>query len=189
MEIKEILDRNGSDKCIDHSYGFFYHELFSTLDRNAPLDILEIGVESGASLAAWREYFPNARITGIDIKDSRKEEFKTIDAEFILTDVRNFVPTREYDLVIDDGSHLLGDSFWILATYVPWIKEGGNLIIEDIQNAERLYYWAMAGLPLGFSLSLTNLQPIHNRYDDLILRIQRYREDWKGQSVKAKAQK
>ena len=37
--------------------------------RHMSFDLLELGVSSGASLLAWRDFFPNANIVGLDIRD------------------------------------------------------------------------------------------------------------------------
>jgi hypothetical protein len=62
--INEILSSHETDKHNDaeHSYGNVYAEVFSHFDREAPIAILELGVQRGGSLFAWREYFPNATI-------------------------------------------------------------------------------------------------------------------------------
>ena len=63
----QIGCRAGTDKTLHHSYDFYYPlvlERFRPL-RNAA--VLEIGIDQGASLKMWLEYFPHAFIYGIDI--------------------------------------------------------------------------------------------------------------------------
>jgi hypothetical protein len=69
MKISELMTLHGSDKATEHSYGDFYDSLSSR-----PLtSILEVGVEAGHSMAAWKEKFPAAIVIGID-KDVTPED-------------------------------------------------------------------------------------------------------------------
>src|SRR5882672_934336 len=65
--------KHGTDKWGPHFYTPVYHALFAHL-RDRPIRLLEIGIGGyeyntvgGASLAMWAEYFPRARIVGIDV--------------------------------------------------------------------------------------------------------------------------
>jgi len=64
----------GTDKFGYHDYTPNYFKMFAHL-RDAPIKVLEIGVggyadddRGGQSLEVWRDFFPNAEITGIDIQ-------------------------------------------------------------------------------------------------------------------------
>lgn len=55
-----------SDKGGPHNYIVKYEQLFEPI-RHEPVNILEIGVALGGSLALWAEYFPNhKKIVGMD---------------------------------------------------------------------------------------------------------------------------
>jgi predicted O-methyltransferase YrrM len=54
------------DKSYFHNYTPFYEKFFKTLKYN-DINILEIGVNYGASLLMMKDYFPNAHIYAIDI--------------------------------------------------------------------------------------------------------------------------
>jgi 23S rRNA U2552 (ribose-2'-O)-methylase RlmE/FtsJ len=127
--ISEILLKYDTDKVRDHSYGHSYDRLFSTYNRDAELDILEVGVQKGWSLIAWREYFPNAHIVGIDVKDEVVEKKENI--EYIVSDIKDVSLDKEFDIIIDDGSHLLKDVLYTVQNFK--LKEGGKMIIEDCQ--------------------------------------------------------
>jgi len=64
----EIAYKYKTDKCpqIKHAYTPYYYELLKD-KRNKVKKVLEFGVETGASLRMWRDFFPNAKIYGADI--------------------------------------------------------------------------------------------------------------------------
>lgn len=102
--------------------------------------VLEIGVHHGGSLALWRDYFPSARITGIDadvtqarVSGPRIELFQgqQHDPAF-LRDVARKVAPDGFDLIIDDASHI----GWLTqatfrALFHDHLKPGGLYVIED----------------------------------------------------------
>jgi len=102
--------------------------------------VLEIGVHHGGSLALWRDYFPNARIAGVDadvmharVSGPGIELFQgqQNDPAF-LHDVARKVAPDGFDLIIDDASHigwLTEATFRIL--FHDHLKPGGLYVIED----------------------------------------------------------
>jgi hypothetical protein len=69
LTLGQICPIYNTDKNCLHSYvDHVYEDLFREI-RHSANNILEIGVSGGGSLFMWREYFPNAVITGIDDKD------------------------------------------------------------------------------------------------------------------------
>ena len=102
--------------------------------------VLEIGVHHGGSLALWRDYFPNARIAGVDadisrarVSDPRIELFQGQQQdETFLRGVARKVAPDGFDLIIDDASHigwLTQHTFRIL--FEDHLKPGGLYVIED----------------------------------------------------------
>lgn len=62
-----ILTSFGSDKCTEHSYGDFYDDIFR---KRRIASVLEIGVEAGLSLQAWKHILgPDALVIGVDKDD------------------------------------------------------------------------------------------------------------------------
>lgn len=103
--------------------------------------VLELGVHRGGSLELWRDYFPAARIAGVDadIRGARIEDRTRIDlfagqqddAAF-LRDVASRVAPEGFDLIIDDASHLAKPSEAAFrALYDAHLKPGGLYVIED----------------------------------------------------------
>jgi hypothetical protein len=93
--------------------------------------VLEIGIDHGGSLQIWKRFFPDSEILGIDIDPSCKAyEESRIKVEIGNQSDREFLASLgEFDIVIDDGSHLLEDqqtSFDVL-----WSKTKSVYLIED----------------------------------------------------------
>lgn len=147
-KLEELAFKYGSHKCpeIGHSYTDFYDHLFAKR-RNDVHELLEIGVGSkkdsnwpnyvdGASLYMWRDYFPKAKIYGIDIK--KKLVFKKGRVQTFLCNQADPVKLTklikkigsDIDIVIDDGSHEPQDIITSCQTLMPLLKKGVVYIIE-----------------------------------------------------------
>lgn len=137
----DILNRCGSDKNLPqcHTYAFVYEGLFP--DREAVTAVLEIGVAGGGSIRAWHEIFPNAVIVGLDQGPSLEcprgprleiHQGNQRDRAAVL----NCVGGRQFDLIIDDASHILSDQLLCLWWLWPHLKPGGYFVVEemDIQH-------------------------------------------------------
>ncbi len=136
MKISEILAKYETDKVKEHTYGDVYDALFDRFDREAALNLIEVGTQKGGSLKAWREYFPNAKITGIDIIDVVKPEYRDPSINYIFNDVNNYLTDDDFDIVIDDGSHSIDDVLYVVQHFK--LKRKGMFIIEDVQKP---VYW------------------------------------------------
>lgn len=131
--LTELADVYGSDKgnigCA-HNYTSVYERLISPA---ATVSLCEIGVACGASLKMWSEYLPNARIVGIDIRDACAtlcKENKNV--EIVVADAKCLDFTSQFDVVIDDASHLSQDIVEFFEHCWGWVKPGGLYIIEDL---------------------------------------------------------
>ena len=68
--LDELAIAFNTDKST-RTHGFTNHyQVYFELLRDLPLKLLEIGVQSGASLRMWKQYFPKAEIYGLDYFDS-----------------------------------------------------------------------------------------------------------------------
>lgn len=158
MKISEILRSYDTDKVKDHHYGDAYDDLFSHFDKNEKLSILEIGTQKGGSLCAWQDYFPNAKITGVDIVDVVKPEYRRSGITYIVSDIKDWKTEESFDIIIDDGSHFTSDVIFVIKNFRDKLNPKGLMIIEDIQNIE---IWG------GFELRRCG-----ENYDDVLLIIQ-----------------
>ena len=122
-------------------YTTVYHQLFENF-RNEKLNILEIGVGSGASLKMWYDYFPNATIHAIDIDDCSQHNNDRVFTHKANQAYRGDILTvmqkvGMVDLIIDDGGHMMEQqqvSFGILFKY---LNPGCMYFIEDLHTS----YW------------------------------------------------
>ncbi len=115
-------------------YEKYLHEF-----RDKYVSILEIGVRNAESLRTWKSYFKNGKVFGIDIDPSCKSlEEKRIKIEIGSQDDINFLQRcfegeAEFDIIIDDGSHV--NSMTIASfeyLFNNRLKSGGIYIIEDL---------------------------------------------------------
>jgi hypothetical protein len=132
--------KHGTDKASSyHNYLNVYEKFFAPL-RNNQLTVLEIGVFNGASLRTWEEYFPKAKIIGVDIMPaSRWHERNRVTIE--LADQSNVehltrlaMKHGPFDIIIEDGSHMWEHQITSLRTLFPFLKDGGIYIVEDLQT-------------------------------------------------------
>ena len=114
--LKSIAEIYKSDK-IEHGYIQKYESYFEKI-RDEKLKILEIGIADGKSLLTWSDYFKNSIIIGIDIhkinifeKNLDRNNIEVhrgsqSDQSFIEEIISKYT---EFDIIIDDGSHLSKD--------------------------------------------------------------------------------
>lgn len=126
--------------------------------RDLPIKMLEIGIQNGGSLEIWSKYFPNAEtFIGCDINpgcsslEYEDERISVIvgDANSENTESLIIEKCPEFDIIIDDGSHLSSDIVKSFATYFPKLVDGGVFIAEDLHCS----YWMEyeGGLAAPFS--------------------------------------
>jgi hypothetical protein len=107
--------------------------------------VLEIGVHKGGSLRMWRDFF-NAEVYGWDVLDECLinedgiQSFK-VDASNPVEILRFFIEHgRDFDLVVDDGSHKWGDQLTAFSTIFPLLKSGAVYILEDLHTSRHFSY-------------------------------------------------
>lgn len=152
QDLDALALKHGTDKgsqptgrLTPKGYTKVYEPFLSPL-REAPLTLVEIGVQFGASLRMWEEYLPNARIFGIDIKDECRR-FTTSRTTVLVGDQtdRRFLQSvveqsGPLDIVIDDGGHRMEQHRVSLEVLFPYVRAGGFYSIEDLQTAYRADY-------------------------------------------------
>ena len=125
-----------TDKGDLHSYTETYEGLFA--DRLNVWGVLELGIYHGGSLRAFRDYFPNAEIVGLDIHPQTmihgEERIHTICGNVrepkALLEAAQYLGS--YTLIVDDASHLPIDQFQALKHLWPFVEKDGYYIIEDL---------------------------------------------------------
>ena len=135
MTLNELAIAFGTDKSTK-VHGFTQHyENYFELMRNQPIKLLEIGVQSGASLRMWKHYFPKAEIYGLDyydlsvMEEDRIKIYRGEQNDWDLLD--RVILSGPFDIVIDDGSHQNPDIMSSFEYLFPRMKPGGIYVIED----------------------------------------------------------
>jgi hypothetical protein len=130
-----------------HNYTEIYAQYFSSL-RDQPIKFLEIGIWKGYSVKLWEEYFKNAELHFIDITFQNVEYFSERSKYHLANqespkDLQNFIQETggEFDIIVDDGGHTMGQQIVSFCTLFPHVKSGGMYIIEDLHTS----YWRSFG--------------------------------------------
>lgn len=170
-------NHEGTDKSTSHSYDNLYSSIFLKID---PVNILEIGVFSGAFLEVLSKYFSDAKaIIGIDIT-LRNVIFGKHDPRIVIYE-RNgsSLETAEeignkyisFDLIIEDGSHLLEDQIATLNNFARFISKKGVYIIEDINVGKYpTIKDDLNNVAKNNNLIMTwyDMRDVKGRYDDVV---------------------
>lgn len=137
--------------CCKHRKGYtaVYSMLFSKY-KNTNLNFAEIGIEAGASLLTWNNYFSEkCNIYAFEFEKQKIEDAKKLNLKnttFVHTDVNNieyldtsFNETNVlFDIIIDDSTHNIEHQNNIINTVSKYLNPGGMLIIEDIYRNQHI---------------------------------------------------
>lgn len=132
---------HSSDKHFFHRYTDFYEACFTRLETVK--DVLEFGVLEGASMRWLLQRFPNARIVGADILPVQPQwprdpriEYREVDQRHRNSISRMLADLdRQFDLIIEDGSHIPEHQASCLALGFPRVRPGGMYVLEDIHTS------------------------------------------------------
>lgn len=161
-----LFEKWGSDKCKEyfHTYSREYYNILKDI-KYLTRNVLEIGVGSfdlmagrivpkdkynvGASLRGWNDFFPESKIWGVDIRedvlfeDGRikclwTDQSSPIELDKTIDHIRDIEKNYdlEFDLIIDDGSHIVEHQITSIRTLSKYLKNGGYYIIEDIRDVD-----------------------------------------------------
>ena len=172
-----------------HNYTPFYHELFS--DKRDSLErLFEIGIGTrdimvnvpnytvGASLLMWQEYFAKAELHTIDIRADAVATANTLGARihaYICDQSQSGLLCSfmdrlggNFDVIIDDGSHIVDHQIISAIALIPSVKTGGVYIIEDVSEAPKILFALKA---FGYECEHIVFDP--NQKDDQLIVIRR----------------
>lgn len=100
--------------------------------RDKEFTLLEIGVAGGASISMWRQYFPMAKVFGIDNNPDCAGEGIFIGDQNDLTFMAEVMTQiGGADIIIDDGSHVGHDMINSFKMLFRSVKAGGYYVVED----------------------------------------------------------
>lgn len=165
-----------------HSYIENFYESNFAEYRDRKNSILEIGIDTGGSIALWHEYFSNSTILGVDIKKDRlKVEYDEdkFDRAVYAYVKDAYDPTfikslGTFDIIIDDGPHTIESQLITVKHYLKKLNSGGILVIEDIATIEgaKQLYDAVPNDNI-FTKEIIDLRKKDNRYDSIMLSIKK----------------
>lgn len=165
IDIVNAFNKWGTDKHFRHGYGNMYSAVFSRVN---PSSILEVGVARGKSLAAWKELFPAATITGIEVNLLPAEDMvdplegvTIIEGNARHGNVAAVLDVNRYSVIIDDGSKT-ADNAW--GVFLNLRRNMGDVyIIEDVRNTEEAETLKKRFDELGYTTSIykSGLEDFH----------------------------
>ena len=140
--IATALNASYSDKASGHGYDKVFAHLFG---GKTVSNFLEIGLFLNelqhTDLNAWASVFPSASIYGADKKESQLFNSGNISTHVVDQEVAaSFNALKaafavEFDVVIDDSSHIYANTIATFEALFSVVKTGGMYLIEDIQDA------------------------------------------------------
>lgn len=166
--LHELGLKYGTDKATHHGYTHIYHDYFK--DRREKVKtVLEIGTGYGPSVQMWKDYFSNATIYTVDVRDIYRYD----EDERVVRGIYNFGKRNdddlafthheykmkekdnskgiatfkkdfpiEFDIIIEDASHMMKDQQETLAMLFNQVKSGGIYVLEDLSTSHKLPRWA-----------------------------------------------
>lgn len=182
-KIEEIFDKTEKPSTKWTGYFDVYERHLAKFVGKAP-KILEIGVLGGGSIEMWLKYFgEGTEVIGIDIDDRCLQYRYEGNAKIFLGDQSNpefwdaFLDKfTGFDIIIDDGSHVMDHQVLTLAKTFPHLNVGGVYICEDTHTS----YWPRwdgeydkKGTFLDYSKYLTdtmNQQHFREKMDPAVLK-------------------
>jgi hypothetical protein len=142
--LNDLAIKHGTDKSSQHhGYADIYEQyLFKWQSRL--VDLLELGiggydtVKGGASLKMWLDFFPCGLITGVDIHDKshlKHDRLKIVQCS--QDDEKKLKELGEFDIIIDDASHINSLTIKSFEILFPKLRSGGLYFVEDCHTS----YW------------------------------------------------
>lgn len=171
MILTRLANAFGTDKgtltAAGHGYTIVYDLLFGSL-RDRVTDLCEVGLARGGpevsdgavkrsvadvpSIRMWHESFPAAHIVGVDISDC--SAFANDWFTFVQADcgdagqlARVGQLGRQFDLIVDDGSHAPFHQQQTFLALFPLLRPGGLFIIEDTHWQPETYARQLPAVP------------------------------------------
>jgi len=132
--LKYLTDKASNLHDYLRAYDFFFQKW-----RHDRFRLLELGIFKGGSLGMWAEYFPNADIIGVDIKEEKRELATDRIAVEIgdAGDAGTLEALGRYEprIIIDDASHQWEHQLTAFFTLFPRLQPGGIYVVEDISTS------------------------------------------------------
>lgn len=136
--LTELGKKYGTDKATHHTFTDIYDSYFAKFKNP---NILEIGVDKGASLKMYNDYYGGfCNIVGLDLRDlyrGNEKNIKTIIGnQARITDLKKCVDELNgFDIILDDGSHYMKDQQKSLCYLFDYLRDKGIYILEDLHTS------------------------------------------------------
>ncbi len=184
----------GTDKNSIHSYTDAYLKYLSPY-VNTNCSVLEIGVWEGGSSLLWQEFLSPKEICAVDIDDYIKIRDKLNSSfKFYLRNaytqdtvslIKNDFP-KGFDVIIEDGLHTEESNRFSIYNYLPMLKAGGIMVIEDIPAntavevpfgytliTPSVIEQTLGWIPEGYEIDVLDFTQEKGRYDDILFIIKK----------------
>jgi demethylmacrocin O-methyltransferase len=147
MNLIELAIKHKSDKHGHHDYCRYYQRHFEHL-KDKPIRVLELGVggyefkdRGGSGLRMWGEFFSNGQIFGLDLYDKSGIQLPANVTIFqgsqaddaTINDIAH--KCGDFDIIIDDASHINKLTIHSFTLLWPHLKRGGIYVIEDLESS------------------------------------------------------
>ena len=125
-----------------HGFSKFYKKHLN-IYKNKTIKILEIGTATGASASSFAHYFKKSSLYCVDINlslvkyVSKRINYFGINSSDqnmlvkLIKKLENKFFLKKFDIIIDDGSHILSDQLVALNFFFNKLNKNGFYIIED----------------------------------------------------------
>jgi SAM-dependent methyltransferase len=183
LEKKLISPPYYCDKEIfPHNYLSQIYDKYLPPYKDKKINLLEVGVQHGGSLLLWREYFTQSYVYGIDVKDVRAEDTKTLRNVFFILDNAYCVETTSrlpcFDIIIDDASHHINHQKYLVQNYYNLLHNDGIMIIEDIASKDYLEELANSASEQGYKTIIKHdMAEEMRRWDNIVLVLKKTNND------------
>lgn len=159
-----------NNELMIHKWAHYFpvYERHLSRFRDLSVNLLEIGTGDGGSALMWKKYFgPMAQIVTVDVRPEcavyEQDQIAVrigsqSDPVFLRSVVNEFGP---FDIVIDDGSHVMADIQASFDVLYPAMATNGVYLVEDLHTA----YWPSYGG--GFRAEASFIEFAKSRIDDL----------------------
>ena len=151
MELNALAEKYSCDKLYFHSYIPFYSRLFHGRTVRVLVEI-GIGYEElmaplvpryihGSSLKMWKDFFPEARIIGCDIREDvlfQEDRIECLQVDQTCKEDLMRLAAFKPDVIIDDGSHRTEDQIFTAQVLLPCLRPEGLYVIEDVKEPEKV---------------------------------------------------
>jgi hypothetical protein len=146
-----LFNKYGCDKTKKHKYDRIYEPIL-TKYKDKEINILEIGVFNGHSTEAFHEFFPKAKLFGIDIFERTRAEdlpcyqkdrthylkASSIEPSVHQKFIEKFGTSVKFDIIIDDGLHTPMANMLTFRYLSKLLKDDGHFFIEDVFPLESM---------------------------------------------------